>query len=168
MGRALRTSTTTRGDDRVCLDRPSSALTRPSTSMVLCKMVLLLSALGLAHAHFVLNYPPTLGFDDTQETTAPCGGFPILINNLTSPSTNLTVGAFPIAVQSTHPSANWLFRATLSRAPPFNWTDLLPVVAEEGVGGFSVPDLSVPDAWVGNVGVVQIAQENAGEVAYQV
>jgi hypothetical protein len=28
-------------------------------------------------AHFLLNYPPTIGFDDSLETTAPCGSFTV-------------------------------------------------------------------------------------------
>ena len=26
-------------------------------------------------AHFLLHYPPTIGFDDALETTPPCGSF---------------------------------------------------------------------------------------------
>jgi hypothetical protein len=28
-------------------------------------------------AHFLLNYPPTIGFDDSLEATAPCGSFTV-------------------------------------------------------------------------------------------
>jgi hypothetical protein len=28
-------------------------------------------------AHFYLNYPPTIGFDDSLEDTAPCGSFTV-------------------------------------------------------------------------------------------
>ena len=33
---------------------------------------------NIAVAHFILNYPPSLGFIDDTEGTAPCGGVPIV------------------------------------------------------------------------------------------
>jgi hypothetical protein len=32
--------------------------------------------------------------------------FPTVFNNMTAPSTNLTVGGFPIELQSTHPQSS--------------------------------------------------------------
>jgi hypothetical protein len=100
--------------------------------------ILSLSALTtLTTAHFLLNYPPTLGFDDSIEGTSPCGGFPVVFN---SSDVQVQVDGFPIALRSTHPEADWLFRATLSQQEPFNWTNLLPVVHETGLGDFCIPD----------------------------
>ncbi|KAH8879300.1 hypothetical protein GQ53DRAFT_756110 [Thozetella sp. PMI_491] len=39
------------------------------------KLSLLLSALSPAWAHFVLQIPTSLGFDDDAEADSPCGGF---------------------------------------------------------------------------------------------
>lgn len=39
-----------------------------------------LAVLALAtssSAHFLLNYPPTIGFSDDDEGTAPCGNFAV-------------------------------------------------------------------------------------------
>jgi len=39
--------------------------------------IISLPAALLSHswAHFLLNYPPTIGFDDDLEGTAPCGSY---------------------------------------------------------------------------------------------
>jgi hypothetical protein len=95
--------------------------------------LLVLGLLSVAHGHFLLKYPPTIGFDDDKEGEGPCSGFPIVFNMI-APSTNLTVSGFPIELQHTHPQAAWIFRATLSREAPFNWTNLLPVVSGTGIG----------------------------------
>jgi hypothetical protein len=77
--------------------------------------LLILGLLSIVRGHFLLDYPPTIGFDDDKEGGGPCGGFPTVFNNVTAPSINLTVGGFPSELQSTHLQAAWLFRATLSR-----------------------------------------------------
>ena len=140
--------------------------TRPSTMLALLAPILSLSL--TTNAHFLLNYPPTIGFNSTTEGLAPCGGFPIIFNNMTAPTLNITVGGFPIELQSTHPQANWLFRATLSQSAPFNWSNLLPVVSETGIGEFCVPDLSTPLDFAGRAGIVQVVQMADDGVAYQV
>lgn len=131
----------------------------------------LLSILSLAvltqrsTAHFLLNYPPTLGFSDDMEGTGPCGSFPVVFN---SSDVQVQVGGFPIALTSTHPEADWLFRATLSPNEPFNWTNLLPVVHETGLGDFCIPNFTVPAEFVGQSGLLQIMQDAADGVLYQV
>jgi hypothetical protein len=128
--------------------------------------ILSLSALTtLTTAHFLLNYPPTLGFDDSIEGTSPCGGFPVVFN---SSDVQVQVDGFPIALRSTHPEADWLFRATLSQQEPFNWTNLLPVVHETGLGDFCIPDFKVPAEFTGQTGLLQIMQEAADGPLYQV
>jgi hypothetical protein len=62
--------------------------------------------LSIARGHFLLKYPPTIGFDDDKEGEGPCDGFPTVFNNMTAPSTNLTVGGYPIELQSTHPQSS--------------------------------------------------------------
>ncbi len=119
-------------------------------------------------AHFLLNYPSTIGFNDTTENLAPCGGFPIVFNNMTAPTPNITDGRFPIEPQSTHSQANWLFRATLSQHAPFSWSSLLPLVSEIGIGEFCVPDMSTPLDFAGCAGIVQAVQQSDDGVAYQV
>lgn len=125
----------------------------------------LITFLPAALGHFILNYPNSLGFDDDQEGTGPCGGFPITFN---ANDTNVTVGNFAVASLSTHPQANWLFRATLSTQEPFNWTNILPIVSQSGLGNFCIPALSVPSNFVGQRGIIQVQQDAVDGVLYQV
>ena len=128
--------------------------------------ILLLSALArLTAAHFLLNYPPTLGFDDDNEGIGPCGDFPVVFN---SSDVQVQVDGFAIALRSTHPEADWLFRATLSQQEPFNWTNLLPVVHETGLGDFCIPDFKAPTKFAGQSGLLQIMQNAADGELYQV
>jgi hypothetical protein len=132
------------------------------------KLISILSHVAFSQftaAHFLLNYPPTLGFDDSIEGTSPCGGFPVVFN---SSDVQVQVDGFPIALRSTHPEADWLFRATLSQKEPFNWTNLLPVVHETGLGDFCIPDFKVPAEFAGQSGLLQIMQDAADGELYQV
>lgn len=116
-------------------------------------------------AHFLLNYPNSLGFDDEKEATGPCGGFDVTYSN----SSEFRVGGDAVALTSTHPESNWAFRATLDKTGNGNnWTDLLPVVAQAGLGGFCEPGLMVPEAWAGQQGVVQVIQAGHDGNLYQV
>ena len=127
--------------------------------------ILSLSLLSkLTAAHFLLNYPPSLGFDDDNEGTSPCGGFPVVFN---SSDVQVPVDGFPIALMSTHPEADWLFRVSLSQQEPFNWTNLLPVVHETGLGDFCIPNFKVPADFAGRSGVLQVMQDAADGELYQ-
>jgi len=125
----------------------------------------LLAIVPATLGHFLLNYPGTLGFDEDMEGTSPCGGFPITFGGNV---TNVTVGSLAIALTSTHPQANWLFRATLNTQAPFNWTNLSPVISETGLGNFCLPTLSVPSSFAGQQGLIQVQQDAADGVLYQV
>lgn len=128
------------------------------------KSLTLLALLPSAFAHFVLNYPPSLGFNEDDEGTAPCGGAEISFDN----TTDITVGSFSVASRSTHPQANWLFRVTTSTEEPYNWTNILPVVSQSGLGDFCLPALSVPASFVGQQGIMQITQGAVDGNLYQV
>src|SRR5882757_3174175 len=82
-------------------------------------------------SHFILQSPTSLGFDDDSEGDSPCGGFDVVFNGTED---SVQVGGFAVSMLSTHPAADWLFRATLDQIAPFNWTNLLPVVSETGLG----------------------------------
>lgn len=118
-----------------------------------------------ASAHFILQYPGSLGFDDDIEATAPCGGFTPTFN---SSDDSVPIGGFPVSVLSTHPAADWLFRATLDQQAPFNWTNLLPVVSETGLGQFCLPNLQAPDDFAGKTGLIQVIQDGPDGTLYQV
>jgi len=120
---------------------------------------------GQTSAHFMLNYPNSLGFDDDKEGDAPCGSFDVTFDN----ATDFHVDGDAIALASSHPQADWLFRATLGKtATGTNWTDLLPVVSESGLGQFCEPSLSVPATWAGSSGIVQAIQHGDDGSLYQV
>ncbi|KAK3933557.1 expression library immunization antigen 1 [Diplogelasinospora grovesii] len=75
--------------------------------MRLLHLVFVVPALG----HFLLNYPPTIGFDDSLEGDSPCGSFTV---DFTKDNvTDFYVGGNAVAITSIHPQATWLFRATL-------------------------------------------------------
>ena len=120
---------------------------------------------NVAFSHFILQYPPSLGFDDGIEGTAPCGGFPVVFN---SSDVDIPVNGFSASMLSTHPQAQWLFRGTLSKQAPFNWTNLLPVVMETGLGQFCPTGLSAPPEFAGQSGLIQVQQDAADGLLYQV
>ena len=129
------------------------------------KALALLALLPSTFAHFVLNYPPSLGFSDDDEGNAPCGGFDI---SFSGNVTNVTVGSFSIASRTTHPQASWLFRVTTSTEEPYNWTNILPVISESGLGDFCLPALSVPESFIGQQAIIQVTQSAVDGNLYQV
>ncbi|EXJ62240.1 hypothetical protein A1O7_02673 [Cladophialophora yegresii CBS 114405] len=133
--------------------------------MRLYSCVALLSAWTLsASAHFILQYPNSLGFSDDDEGTSPCGGFDVTFGNNDS---SVPVGGFPVSVLTTHPASDFLFRATLDQEPPFNFTNLLPVVSETGIGEFCLPALVAPADFAGKPGVIQVIQNGPDGTLYQ-
>jgi hypothetical protein len=129
---------------------------------------LLLSALvGQTSSHFLLNYPPTIGFDDDLEGTAPCGSFTIDFS--TDNVTDFHVGGDALAMTSIHPQATWLFRASLGEAAtPKNWTSLLPAVLQTGLGDYCEQDVIVPADFAGQKGVIGVVQDAPDGILYQV
>ena len=156
----------------MCQDRKlcnqHGALAVPLSGKMWCPLWITAVLLTVAESHFLLNYPPSIGFSNDNESTAPCGGHNLVFNNVTAPSVNVRVNGFTIELLSTNPQAKWLMRATLSRSTPFNWTDLLPVTSETGNGDFCVPDLALPLEFAGEAGVIQVVQDVMGLVTYQV
>lgn len=68
----------------------------------------LLAALAFActsSAHFILQWPPTAGFDDDGEPTGPCGGVDVTVDE-TSPE--VQVDRFAVQIQNGHPAGEWL------------------------------------------------------------
>ena len=102
-------------------------------------LALLRAHIDKVNGHFALNYPPSSEFSD-DEGTAPCGGF--------DPSTKTDVpfyiGGDAIALQSTHPSCTWLFRATLDESAEGGWIDILPTIGQKGLGDFCEPGIILP------------------------
>ena len=118
-----------------------------------------------ASAHFILNYPHSLGFDDNTESSAPCGGFPV---KFSAKDTKVPVNGFAVAMLTTHPEAEWQFRATVSKKAPYTWSNLLPVVQQTSVGHFCLPHLHTPPSFAGKEGLIQVIQHGPDGVLYQV
>ena len=118
-----------------------------------------------ASAHFILQYPSSLGFNDETQGEEPCGGFAVSFNGSHD---SVQVGGFPVSMLSTHPSADWLFRASLDKQAPFNWTNFLPVVSETGLGQFCLPNLKAPSDFIGESGLIQVIADSPDGILYQV
>lgn len=129
-------------------------------------LALLALAIAPSTAHFLLQYPPTIGFDDTLEATAPCGSFTVDFSK--DNVTNFHVAGDAIAVTSIHPQATWLFRATLDQNATSNWTALLADVTQTGLGDFCEPAVTVPSSWAGQKGVIGVVQDAPDGILYQV
>lgn len=121
---------------------------------------------GQSTAHFLLNFPPTIGFDDSLEATPPCGSFTVDFSK--DNVTDFHVGGDFIAMTSIHPMATWLFRATLDQTASGNWSDLLPAVVQTGLGDYCETGIMVPSTWAGSKGVVGVVQDAPDGILYQV
>lgn len=135
----------------------------------MARLICLLTSFLLAlpsWAHFLLNYPPSIGFDDSLEGTAPCGGFTPDFGNDTV--TDFFAGGSAIALSLAHPQANWLFRGTLDHSGAHNWVALFPIVEQSGLGNFCEPAVPVPDDWVGQKGLIGVVADALDGLLYQV
>ena len=138
----------------------------PFSSVTAVALLALVLAISPSTAHFLLNYPPTIGFDDSLEGTPPCGSFTVQFG--TNNVTDFHVGGNAIAVTSIHPQATWLFRATLDLTATSNWTSLLPAVQQTGLGDYCEPDVTVPSSWAGQKGVIGVVQDAPDGILFQV
>ena len=127
-------------------------------------LVAFLASAPFATAHFLLNTPTSIGFDDDNEGIPPCGGFNVSFDMVS----DFHVDGDAVSVRSTHPQANWLFRATLDTTAAGNWTNLEPVINEGGLGAFCEESVKVPAEWAGSRGVMQIVQNAVDGLLYQV
>lgn len=120
-----------------------------------------------ANAHFTLTVPPSFGFDEDKEASAPCGGFTPSFDDKSKVS-DFHVGGNAIGVKSGHAQTNWLFRATLESADTKNWTQLFPIVQQSGLGLFCEPSVVAPEAWAGKQGIVSVVANAPDGILYQV
>jgi hypothetical protein len=123
--------------------------------------------LSVANAHFNLNAPPSFGFDENKEDSAPCGGFTPNFDDKSKVS-DFHVGGEPIGVKLGHTQANWLYRATLGGSDSKNWTQLFPIVQQSGLGFFCEPSVTAPEAWVGKQGILSVVADAPDGLLYQV
>ena len=124
-----------------------------------------LALLSTADAHFNLNAPPSIGFDEDNEGIAPCGGFtPDFSKNVT----DFHVGGEPVATFLGHPQGNWLYRASLDQKAGGNWTQLFPIVQQSGLGAFCEPSIAVNPSWAGKQGILGVVVDTQDGILYQV
>ncbi|KAG4422989.1 hypothetical protein IFR04_003901 [Cadophora malorum] len=116
-------------------------------------------------AHFLMNYPESIGFSDDSEGTGPCGSF--TVDFATDPVTEFHVGGDTIALRSTHPDTKWLFRATLGSADAGNWTALSQVIQQSALGSFCRSDIVVPESFAGQNGTLGVAANGPDGILYQ-
>lgn len=128
----------------------------------------ILSLASLSSAHFLLNYPKSIGFDDDKEGTAPCGGFTPDISSGSSQLVDFHVGGDSLAMRGTHPQSNWLFRATLDGTAESGWQQIFPIVQQSGLGNFCEPQITLPSSWAGKKGVISVVADAPDGLLYQV
>jgi len=118
-----------------------------------------------AHAHFVLQVPTSLGFDDAKEGTAPCGNLDI--KDRSKGVTEWPTGGYPIQIISTHPDAEWEIQAALLNDTG-TFKKLVPRVRQKGLGTFCMPQVPGLAAWKGQDAVFQMIQHAVDGALYQV
>ncbi|KAK0701283.1 hypothetical protein B0H67DRAFT_500776 [Lasiosphaeris hirsuta] len=114
----------------------------------------------LATSHFVLDTPTSIGFEDTKEGIAPCGGFePTSRDSVT----DWTVAGGLIHVISTHPRSQFTIQAALLPSATTNSGDLVfsklvPIVQQAGLGSLCLTGVPGIAAWEGRDAVLQVIQ----------
>ncbi|KAK6511727.1 hypothetical protein TWF481_000633 [Arthrobotrys musiformis] len=133
------------------------------------KSLFLLGLASFTSAHFILEVPTSIGFDDDNLGLAPCGG--IDQNNRTgAEQTNWPKKGGPIGLVTTHAHAVWEFRAAVV---PFTnrWVNLVPNITQTaGLGSVCFSNIPGPKnpLWYGRQGIIQVIQHGGhGGSLYQ-
>lgn len=120
------------------------------------KPALLIAAATFANAHFILQTPPSIGFNDEELTVSPCGGFDP--TDRSGGVTDWPVNGYPFNTVTTHLDVVWTFKAALV-SNTNNWIDIYPNIHQTGVPEFCIPRIPGVAAWIGQAAVVQIVQK---------
>jgi len=135
----------------------------PLSKFASCLVALVLAS--QASAHFLLNYPATVGFDDDNEGNGPCGGETVDFSK--DNVTDFHVDGDSIWVTNTHPTTTFLFRASLDQTAGGNWTNLRQPIQQVGLGESCNPQVAVPSAYEGKKGVIQVIADSPDGILYQ-
>ncbi|PTB66149.1 hypothetical protein BBK36DRAFT_1168774 [Trichoderma citrinoviride] len=127
----------------------------------------ILSLASLSSAHFLMNYPKSIGFSDDDEGTSPCGSFTPDLSSGSSQLVDFHVGGDSLAMRSTHPQVNWLFRVTLDSSAKSDWQQIFPIVQQSGLGNFCEPQIVLPSSFAGKKGVIGIVADGPDGLLYQ-
>jgi hypothetical protein len=129
-------------------------------------IILGLASVGLATAHFGLNYPQAFSANEDNQNTAPCGGATIALD---SNSPEIPVDQFPLSIYTSHPTGSFSLFATNSTSEPYEWTELTPaVVNTTGAGDFCLTHLSIPSEWAGQEAILQVIDTGVHGSLYSV
>jgi hypothetical protein len=127
------------------------------------KSIFLLAVASVASAHYTLDYPTSLGFDDAKENIAPCGGF---IPNLDGTLVNFSMSGDWIQINNHHPES--LLHYRVANVDNITWIDLNPIVHQVGIGKLCIKTGSVPADFLGKTGVFQVIGDGHGGALFQV
>ena len=125
---------------------------------------LCIHSIALSKAHFVLQSPTSLGFNDAVEGTGPCDSFDIKSRGNV---TNWPIGGYPVQILTTHPQVLLEFRAALLSNTD-GWVNIIEPVEQTGVGTFCLPAVTGYEAWIGQDAVFEIVQFAPDGLNYQV
>jgi len=123
---------------------------------------------AVASAHFVLEVPTSVGYEDMREGTAPCGGFEPTRRDAV---TDWPVAGAPLKLISTHPRSRFTVRIALlpnTTAGPLTFSAMLPVIQQSGLGWLCLPSLPGIAAWEGQDAVLQVTQVATDGELFQV
>lgn len=126
-----------------------------------------LSLASVSSAHFLMNYPDSIGFDDDKEGTAPCGGFTPDISSGSKQLVDFHVGGDSLAMRATHNQVTWLFRVTLDGTAQSGWKQIFPIVQQSGLGDFCEPQITLPASYAGKKGVISVVTDAPDGLLYQ-
>lgn len=129
------------------------------------KIVSLLGLASTAAAHFFLQLPETIGFDDSTMEEGPCGGFDPTLRD--GPITDWPVNGHPVSLVTTHQSVVWHVEAALL-SDPTNFVPIAVPFQQTGVGEVCFESVPGKASWVGEQVIISIYQvTNHGDL-YQV
>ncbi|KAK0622626.1 hypothetical protein B0T14DRAFT_408767, partial [Immersiella caudata] len=123
-----------------------------------------LAAASAVSAHFVLETPTSLGFNDEKLGESPCGSFDP--TDRSKGVAKWSVGGGNVGVISTHGSVTWQINAALV-SEPTKWLPLVREFAQTGVGNVCIQRVPGFSAWIGQPVVVQIIQHGHDGVLHQ-
>ncbi|KAK6529400.1 hypothetical protein TWF281_008576 [Arthrobotrys megalospora] len=113
---------------------------------------------GSVNAHYFLQSPPSIGFDDTTLTTAPCGGFSA--TDRSGGVTDWPVSGYPFSVITTHLDVVWAFKAALiNNGVVGQFQDIYANVHQTGISEFCIPAIPGIRDWIGRDAVFQVIQK---------
>jgi len=125
--------------------------------------IVIATLVASAFAHFTLDYPASVGFSDSNENIAPCGGF---VPNLDGALVDFPIAGGWIQINNHHPESLLHYRVSNERN--LTWLDLNPIVHQVGIGKLCIKTGPVPDRFLGTRGVVQVVGDGHAGALFQV